>query len=276
MDQVKKTEKIYKYLWEKGRTDVLPLRWHFHQMQERIPEPIVRGKMGIDIGSGCGYDTNIMARDNPKVKIVSLEISDGVYKTKKITQDLKNINIIKGSILHLPLKENTFDFGYSYGVLHHIPEPEKGLKELARILKDGSPVFLYLYEDHSEDRIKYWSIKIINMVRKITTKLSAPFLYMICFLLSPVIILFFTYPSKIMKKFKPLHPLAEKVPFNFGTHFFSLAGDLYDRFAAPIEHRFSREEVLELFKKSGFSSIKIEKMPAVAGWVTWGYKGKND
>ena len=37
------------------------------------------------------------------------------------------------------------DFGYSLGVLHHIPDTCAGIKACARLLKRGGPFLVYLY-----------------------------------------------------------------------------------------------------------------------------------
>jgi hypothetical protein len=63
------------------------------------------------------------------------------------------------------------------------------------------------------------------------------------------------------------------MPFNFARTPFSLRRDLYDRFGAPIEHRFSRRELGEVLVRNGFRRIKIKRMRDTAGWVAWGYKG---
>lgn len=190
-----------------------------------------------------------MARDNPAVKIVSMDISDGVCINLKVNRDLPNVRIIKGSVLEMPFKENVFDFAYSFGVLHHTPNPEKGLSEIERVLKKKSPVFLYLYEDHSENTVKYVAIKLINFLRKITIKIPPKILYGLSFIASPFIFILFSCPSRILKKFEFTKEFAGKIPFNFGNSPFSLQGDLYDRFGAPIEYRFSRGEIYEIFDK---------------------------
>lgn len=272
MNKIRETKERYGYIWGKINSALLADSWHFNDMQELIIEPIVRGEKGIDIGSGCGYDTYIMAKKNPSVRIASLDISDGIYKAGEFTSGLKNAWIIKGSALEIPIKDNTFDFAYSFGVLHHTPDPERGIKETARIIKKGAPVFLYLYEDHSDNIIKYLAIKIITFIRKITTRIPPKMMYVISCLASPFVVLLFTYPSKIFKKFKATQNLANKMPFNFGTHPFSVADDLYDRFSAPIEYRFSKKEIFDLLSKNGFVDIQIEKFKDKAGWVSWGKK----
>jgi len=266
-----KTGGVYGFLWKEIKNQK-PGKWHYNSMLEAVNEPIVRGKRGIDIGSGCGFDTYLMAKDNPFVNIISLELSAGVYKTRQLTSGLKNVWIIRGSALNIPLADSTLDFAYSFGVLHHTPDPEQGVREIARVIKKNAPAYLYLYEDHSENRMKYSALKLVNFIRRITTKIPSGILYTFSFLASPFLVIFFTFPSAILKRFKATQQLSGKIPFNFGTHLFSLAGDIYDRFGAPIEYRFSRQKVFELLKRNGFVNITVGRMKSVAGWVIWGRK----
>jgi len=271
MDTLKETRNTYSLLWQHSGATT-PDRWHFNAMQEVIPEAIVRGKIGIEVGSGCGYDTCIMATGNPSVKLISIDISDGIYNTKRLTGGLGNVMAVKCSALDIAVKSSTLDFAYSFGVLHHTRDPRKGLSEISRVLKKGCPAFSYFYEDHSENAIKYAMLKLVTGIRRFTVCLPKKTLFILSWIFSPLAYIVFTVPSKIMNNFSATKGIASNMPFNFGTGPFSLRGDLYDRFGAPIEYRFSREGMNQLFVECGFSDVHVTRLRDTAGWVAWGYK----
>ncbi|RJP28981.1 MAG: class I SAM-dependent methyltransferase [Candidatus Omnitrophota bacterium] len=269
-DKEKKTSSVYSYLWRKADKDGLLAKSHYERMQEVIPEQIIRGCRGLEVGSGCGCDTLSMAKANKSVMICSLELSDGIYETKDLCKGLPNVKLVKASAINLPFKDEIFDFAYSFGVLHHTIDPEKSLREIARVIKKEAHVFLYLYEDHSDNPIKYSAVKFVSLIRVFTLKVPSKILLILSYIASPFVVLFFSYPAKVMRRFSLTRKLSGNMPFNFGTHLFSVAGDIYDRFAAPIEHRYSRSQLTDLLRGCGFSDINITKLKGLAGWVTWG------
>jgi len=268
------TKKAYSFLWDKHADSEkeLPEKYHFDFMQEVISEKIVRGDVGLDLGCGCGWDTFIMAKDNPSVKIIGLDMSEGVYKAAKLNSKMENVSIARGAASLIPLKNESCDFVYSFGVLHHMKEYKKAFSEISRVLKKGSPLFLYLYEDHAGNFTKYTAIKIITIIRKATIKIPPRILYFLSCAISPILVLLFSYPAKIFKKYRFTYRLYEAMPFNFGHSLFSLKGDIYDRFAAPIEIRFNQEDLRKIFKEHNFTDPKITKLKTRAGWVVWAYK----
>lgn len=266
------TSSHYGYLWDResksfntGGEHV----FHFENMSKAVPFDIVRGTLGIDVGCGGGGDTYFIAKNNPGVELVAVDLSEGVYAAKGKVKDLPNVHLARASALSMPFRDSTFDFAYSYGVLHHTPEPCKGLSEMKRITKKDAHITLYLYEDHSDNFVKYLSIKCIGGVRKFTTKLPNKALWVLSNILSPFVVLVFSVPARLLNKFKATQKIAQKMPFNFGRGPFSLAGDLYDRLGAKFEHRFSKKQLEGCFNKLGFKKFGITRMPGIAGWVNW-------
>lgn len=273
MSVVKDTAKTYGFLWEQspqgGRID----KNHFDEMQKVIPEKIAYGERGIEIGCGAGIDAMVMARDNPSVGIVAMDLSEGVYTARRITKGLKNVRIVRASSLDLPFRKESFDFCYSFGVIHHTPDPLRCFKEICRGLKEGGRVYLYLYEDHGGNIWKKFPLKMVSIARRATSKMNKRLLYILCTLMSPVIFLIFTIPSKMLKIFNKTRALADQMPFNFGTTPFSLRWDLYDRFGAPIELRFNEEITCKMLGEAGFCDIKFTRLNMTAGLVVWAKKG---
>lgn len=271
-DRLSGTIALYSHLW----TD-LPSRppdgsSHVEQVEETLGESVVRGRIGLDAGSGSGIDTQVMAARHPDVELVSLDISAGVNETRRRTEMLPNVHVLRASVLSIPLKNGSCDFAYSFGVLHHTSDPKRGLAEIARTLKPGGTTALYLYEDHADNAWKAVPLKLVNGIRRITTGMNTRLLSGLCWLLSPLVFVTFTVPARIMGWFRRTRPVTEKMPFNFGTSPFSLHGDLVDRFGAPIEVRYSRDEVVALLASCNLVDIGITKFKMAAGWVARGMK----
>ena len=143
---------------------------------------------------------------------------------------------------------------------------------MVRVLKPEARFFLYLYEDHRDYFIKYYPLKLVSFLRRMSTQLTPKHLELLSTILSPLIVLFFSWPSRMLNKIPMTRKLARKIPFNFGTGLFSLRGDLYDRFAAPYEHRFHKQQLIDIFTKLHCKDLFFSKLEKNAGWVVSGQK----
>ncbi len=120
--------------------------------------------------------------------------------------------------------------------------------------------------------MKYLGLKIVTLLRALTIRMPSPFLNALSWLASPFIYTIFSLPAKALNSFKFTRSISQQMPFNFGSGPFSLHWDIYDRFSAPIEYRFSDKELRKIFQECGFSGVKITRLIRTAGWVVWGYK----
>lgn len=266
------TDMTYSLLWHgvENKDDIV--RYHYDYMQEVIPEKIVEGRCGLEIGCGSGIDTRIMAARHPSTEIVAIDISEGVYTAVRFSKGLKNVHIIRSSSLKLPFRDRAFDYCYSFGVIHHTPDPARCFDEAYRVLRRGGKTFLYLYEDHADNMWKRYPIKIVTAIRKVSSRIDKRLLYLLSVLASPVVFLSFTVPAKILQRFDKTRKLADHIPFNFGTGPFSLRGDIYDRFGAPIELRFNKGTLGDMLARSGFTGMRYTRLKTSAGLVSWAQK----
>ena len=107
------------------------------------------GKKVLEIGCGMGCMVMNWAKRGALVTAVDLNPT-AVRQTRTrferfgLTGDIRESD---GEAL--PFDDNTFDYVYSWGVLHHTPGTRKALAELYRVLKPGGTFGLMLYHRHS-------------------------------------------------------------------------------------------------------------------------------
>jgi SAM-dependent methyltransferase len=260
------TAEYFGYIWGLQAAAVRPPTarrpYHLHVMSEAVGAPPFEGLI-LDGGCGDGVDLAMLALD-PRVEIVGVELSGGGVKTTTArTAGLERAHVIQADLLRLPLASDTFDGAYSYGVVHHTPDPERAVREIARTLKPGARLLLYVYEDFA-DRAWYWrlALALANSVRVITTRLPPRLLMAICRALSPVVYVLCTLPARRFA-------WASRFPYRHGTHPLSMTGDLYDRLSAPIEERYSKDGAAALARQAGLEVLRVEQR---RGWVVHALK----
>jgi SAM-dependent methyltransferase len=90
---------------------------------------------------------NIIKEVN-KENLIGLNIGSGVtnYSDKILNFDLqpfKNVEIV-GDLFKLPFPDSTFDYVFSIYVLEHIPNPERAISEMYRVLKPGGICYCFI------------------------------------------------------------------------------------------------------------------------------------
>ena len=268
-DVMARTAQGYGYLWSRSTVAAAAGPYHWEQMAQGLGLPLPQGLV-LDAGCGDGIDLANQARRS-QVEIIGVELSDGGCRTSAARcRELPAAAVLQGDVARLPFADDTFDFIYSYGVLHHLPSPLDGLRELVRVLKPGAQVALYLYEDFRErPRLWRWLLDSANACRDVTTTLPPALLYRLCQVGSPVAYAAFTVPYRVLSRIPAARSFSAAIPYRHGTGPFSLVGDLYDRFSAPIERRYTREAALAFVRDGGLEEVRIVND---RGWMIAGRK----
>jgi SAM-dependent methyltransferase len=107
----------------------------------------------LDAGCGTGVSSDYLCHLNPGSSVLAVDISAGALavareRCRRSSADahVQALRIEQRSLLDLE-NEGPFDYINSVGVLHHLRQPEAGLKALAERLRPGGVLHLFLYAD---------------------------------------------------------------------------------------------------------------------------------
>jgi SAM-dependent methyltransferase len=218
-------------------------------------EKISNKSIGFDAGCGSGRWALLVA---PKVgKLYCVDPSEAIDVAKQNLKEVDNCSFHKSTISDMPILKNSMDFGYSLGVLHHIPDTQQGLIDCVDKLKKGAPFLVYLYYAFDNQPLWYrWIWKASDIIRRIIYRLPHKLKLIVCFLIAVLIY----YPLARSSKIADF--------FGFSVHswplsdyrdqpFYSLKTDALDRFGTKLERRFTKSEVEKMMKNSGLIQIKF-------------------
>ncbi len=244
----------------------------FHQFSEKeldktgkeyfdiIDEKIVNKDFYcLDAGCGTGRWSKYLCGKAGFIE--AIDPSDAILVADRVLQGAENVRLSKASIDNIPFPDETFDFGMSVGVLHHIPDTGKALSDCVKKVKRDGHFYVYLY--YALDN-RGWSFRVVfffvNVLRKIISAFPSGIKKFLCdmvavFIYMPVILLgrFFRWIG--------LKRLATSMPLNtyHKRTFFMIRNDALDRFGTKLEQRFSRKQIVAMMQKAGLDEIVVSE-----------------
>ena len=224
----------------------------FHAKTGFFPQDLA-DKRVLDAGVGGGRYARLIGEAGAHV--VGLDLSSAVEKARLVCKDIPQVTIAQADLLNPPLSESTFDFAYSIGVLHHCPDPRKAFAQVAKSVKPGGHLAVWLYRRNKLPQ------EIINKgLRAITTRL----------------------PDSVLKVWSKLLTIPGGIPglkqagsklINFSTFedkHLRLC-DNYDWYAPAYQSHHTLTELRQWFIEEGFEEPR-ELRPEKAGRLyEWAY-----
>lgn len=228
-----------------------------------------QGKKVLDAGCGNGRFAHYATKYGAEVW--AIDLGPAVEVASRNTESVGQAQVVQADLHNPPFELESFDFIYSIGVLHHLPDPEEAFKNLLRFLKPGGEVQIYLYWKPERQPIKSVLLSSVSAARQVTTRLPHSAVYALAYPSAVAAFMFFVLPYRVMRQVGPLQQLAEEMPMKqyAGFPFRVCVNDQLDRFSAPIENRYTRAEVLEWLERAG---LKSPQLAAYFGWVATGRK----
>lgn len=114
------------------------------------------GRKVVEVGCGLGTDLLQFARGGARVHAVDLTESAVALTRKRLHLYGFPGALAVGDAERLPFSSDSFDLVYSWGVIHHTPDPAVAAREIFRVCRPGGSVLVMVYHRHSLFALQAW------------------------------------------------------------------------------------------------------------------------
>lgn len=214
----------------------------------------------VVLDAGCGKGRHVhLAAQFGACDVIGIDLAEAVETAYQNTRHLPNAHIVQADIYGLPFL-NPFDFAYSIGVLHHLPDPKLGFLSLIKHIKPGGRISVWVYGKEGN----LWIEKLVSPIRiNLTSKLPKFITCVISFLISLPLYAVLKLIYGAVNRIPLLVPLKNKLPyheylcaisdFSFGENFWNV----FDHLVAPTAFYHSQGEVEDWFATAKLQQIEI-------------------
>jgi len=232
-------------------------------------QALPRGSAGFDLGCGSGRWARFVA---PKVGCLHCidPSAEALEVARRNLTQAPNCAFHLASAADMPLADSSMDFGYSLGVLHHLPDTEMGLRCCVAKLKTGAPLLLYLY--YAFDNQPAW-YRLVWRVTDVLRRLIARTPFAVKYVVTQAFSVCVYWPlARAARLAERLGKSVRSFPLAGYRHrsFYTMRTDALDRFGTRIEQRFTRSQIQSMMERAGLERIRFRE--AVPFWCAIGYR----
>lgn len=252
LTDTRRTSRSFGYQWNVFSAMYEDWEENFKDYVKPLEPEFFKGKLGLDMG--CGFGRHLYWSGTYGARMVGVDLSQAVLSAHRNTRHLPHVNVVQGDIYNLPLKDAAFDFGYSIGVIHHLPDPRGGFGRLVRKVRPGGTVFAWVYGVR-RGPVEWLSVAL----RKLTTRMPLKMLYILCWIIAVFLRIFSHYPYRVLSRIGPAKGLAERLPIKDHARypFQVTVADAFDRLSVPLVQYYNEPEFRKWFEEEGLDGIRI-------------------
>lgn len=232
-------------------------------------ERLTDDAVGVDLGCGSGRWARRVA---PRVgRVLCLDASGEALRAARAALAAhENCAFLRASVGALPFGDGIMDFGYSLGVLHHVPDTAAAIKECSAKLKPGAPFLLYLY--YAFDNRPAW-FRLLWRASELFRKLISRLPMRPRYLASQLMALFVYLPLARFARFLDGIGIdVDRMPLSSyrDASFYTMRTDALDRFGTRLEQRFTARQIESMMREAGLEDIRFSS--SIPYWCAVGFK----
>jgi SAM-dependent methyltransferase len=214
----------------------------------------LRGLRVLDAGCGGGRYSKVAGEAGASV--IGADHSSAVDKAATLCGHLPNVHFIQADLKRLPLETASFDFVFSIGVMHHDVSTRDVFASVARLVKPGGRLAVWLYR-----RNQWWQERLNSAIRRRTTKWPPARLerwcrFGACLGGIPV----------VNKSFNKI------VNFSAHPNRENRVCDTFDWFAPQYQHHHTVNELRGWFTAAGFGQLRVLPPEKSGRFYRWAYE----
>jgi len=216
--------------------------------------------VGFDLGCGSGRWARFVA---PRVgQLHCIDASPAALQVaRRNLAPFANCVFDQASVDELPLPDGSAQFGYSLGVLHHVPDTAAAIRACVKKLEQGAPLLLYLYYRFDNRPGWYAAIwKISEWPRRFISRLSSGPRAAVCGLIA---VLVYWPLARLSRLIDALGAPGDRLPLHYYSRrsLYTMRNDALDRFGTALEQRFTRREIERMMRDAGLRDIIFSDRP---------------
>jgi SAM-dependent methyltransferase len=268
-----RTVEGFGYEWQtydQGRVPESELRRSFEAYFSLFPwSRLPPDAVGFDLGCGSGRWARFVAERVGHLHCIDPSAA-ALEAARRHLAGTDRCELHLASVDEIPLPPGSMDFGYSLGVLHHVPDTAAALRECVVRLKPGAPFLIYLYYALENRPAPYRLLfQATNVIRRVVSRLPTPARRVIAEGIAGSVYLPLARSARALERVgRPVDglPLAQYRHASFAT----MRTDAFDRFGTRLEKRFTRAEIRDLMAGAGLEQISFREGPPY--WCALAYR----